>query len=185
LEEKTKLAVAPSHNRGHKEGGLAQEVSARYLPLSFGGRFKMQVAGLNAWFEENQVLRDVNLNIRADSVNAILGRAGAGKTTLLRCLNRTHESLATAGVFGWVFLDGDDIYDQESDPLTISREVAFVSAKLGLLKELSIFDVIALGMDQRGRSEPEEIALTVERVMEKTSLGSLFQTSGSMTVREL
>ena len=45
------------------------------------------VRGVRKSFGEQQVLRDVSLEVRTGDVVAILGPSGSGKTTLLRCLN--------------------------------------------------------------------------------------------------
>ncbi len=46
----------------------------------------IRVAGVSRFFGDVQALRDVDLDIRAGEVLAILGENGAGKTTLVRIL---------------------------------------------------------------------------------------------------
>ena len=57
---------------------------------------KMQSIGLNAWFGDKHVLKDMNLSVKANSVTAIIGPSGCGKSTLIRCFYRMHELVPEA-----------------------------------------------------------------------------------------
>ncbi|MHB9005042.1 MAG: ATP-binding cassette domain-containing protein, partial [Coriobacteriia bacterium] len=45
----------------------------------------------NAYFGQNQVLKNINIEINRNDVVAIMGPSGCGKTTFIRCINRMHE----------------------------------------------------------------------------------------------
>ncbi len=75
----------------------------------------MQSIDLNAWFGPKQALKDVNINIKANSVTAIIGPSGCGKSTFIRCLNRMHELTPNAKLTGQILLDGQNIYDKQVD----------------------------------------------------------------------
>ena len=47
----------------------------------------IKVEGLRKSFSENEILTDINLNIKNGEVVCIIGPSGSGKSTLLRCLN--------------------------------------------------------------------------------------------------
>lgn len=43
--------------------------------------------GINKYFQDNHVLKDISLQLPKGSVTALIGPSGSGKSTLLRCLN--------------------------------------------------------------------------------------------------
>ena len=73
----------------------------------------MQAIDLNAWFGTKQVLKNINIGVKANAVTAIIGPSGCGKSTLIRCLNRMHELVPNAKMTGQILLDGEDIYEQK------------------------------------------------------------------------
>lgn len=46
----------------------------------------IQIRNLCKSFQDNQVLRNVNLDVREKEIVVLMGLSGSGKTTLLRCL---------------------------------------------------------------------------------------------------
>ena len=89
----------------------------------------MQSIGLNAWFGTKQVLKDINLSVKANAVTAIIGPSGCGKSTYIRTLNRMHELVPNAKRSGQVLLDGQDIYAADVDPVMVRRRVGMVFQK--------------------------------------------------------
>jgi polar amino acid transport system ATP-binding protein len=64
----------------------------------------VQVSGLDKYFDDLHVLRDIDLAIAPKEVVCIIGRSGSGKSTLLRCLN-----FLELPDFGTVAIDGVQI----------------------------------------------------------------------------
>jgi phosphate transport system ATP-binding protein len=52
---------------------------------------KISVRNLNFYYGSVQALKNVNLEILANRVTALIGPSGCGKTTFLRCLNRMND----------------------------------------------------------------------------------------------
>ena len=46
----------------------------------------LHIKGLNQYYGESHILRDVNLEVKAGSCACLMGRNGVGKTTLLQCI---------------------------------------------------------------------------------------------------
>ncbi len=54
---------------------------------------RMQVRNLNFYYGKMHALHDINLEVAANRVTALIGPSGCGKSTLLRTLNRMHETV--------------------------------------------------------------------------------------------
>jgi energy-coupling factor transporter ATP-binding protein EcfA2 len=78
--------------RQHADGLALPEGRPESEPLS--GDELVRASGLRASHGGPDVLRGIDLSIRAGEVLAVLGRNGAGKTTLLRCLAGLHAPRA-------------------------------------------------------------------------------------------
>lgn len=73
----------------------------------------LRIESFSAFFGENQVLKNININITPNKITALMGPSGCGKTTLIRCINRMHELIPHARVSGHIYLKNKDIYEME------------------------------------------------------------------------
>ena len=46
----------------------------------------LEVRGLYKAFKGNQVLSDINFDVKKGEIVSLLGQSGAGKTTIIRCI---------------------------------------------------------------------------------------------------
>ena len=90
---------------------------------------KVSIKNLEAWFGTKQALKNINLDVKENTVTAFIGPSGCGKTTLIRCLNRMHEMTPGAKAKGQVIIDGIDIYDRNIDAVIIKRRIGMVFQK--------------------------------------------------------
>jgi phosphate transport system ATP-binding protein len=131
---------------------------------------KMQSIDLNAWFGPKQALKDVNINIKANSVTAIIGPSGCGKSTFIRCLNRMHELTPNAKMTGQILLDGQNIYDKQVDSVQIRRRVGMVFQKPNPFPTMSIYDNVAAGLKLTGTKKGKNLDEVVKRSLEQATL---------------
>jgi phosphate transport system ATP-binding protein len=131
---------------------------------------KMQSIGLNAWFGDKQALKDINLSVKANSVTAIIGPSGCGKSTMIRCFNRMHELVPEARMSGNVFLDGEDIYTRDMDPVLVRRRVGMVFQKPNPFPTMSIYDNVAAGLRLTGVKKGKNLDEVVKRSLEQATL---------------
>ncbi len=131
---------------------------------------KMQSIDLNAWFGSKQALKDVSINIKANTVTAIIGPSGCGKSTFIRCLNRLHELVPGAKMSGQVLLDGENIYASEVDPVMIRRRVGMVFQKPNPFPTMSIYDNVAAGLRLTGAQTGKNLDQVVKNSLEKATL---------------
>jgi sodium transport system ATP-binding protein len=89
----------------------------------------IEVHDVRKQFGDVQALGGVSFSARDGQITALLGPNGAGKTTLLRTLvgllKRDHGTIAVDGV------------DPEKDPLTVRRNIGFLTDQFGLYERLS------------------------------------------------
>jgi phosphate transport system ATP-binding protein len=113
--------------------------------------FHLEAKGINVWFGERHVLKDVNLQFPSNQVTALIGPSGCGKSTFIRTLNRMHELIPTAGLAGSVLLDGADIYDDAVDPSQVRLKVGMVFQKPNPFPTMSIKENVISGLKLSGR----------------------------------
>lgn len=112
--------------------------------------YKVSIRNLSSWFGTKQALKNINFDVKEESVTALIGPSGCGKTTLIRCLNRMNEMTAGAAVKGNVYLDDIDIYGKNVDPVIIKRRMGMVFQKPNPFPTMSIFDNVAAGLKLNG-----------------------------------
>ena len=131
---------------------------------------KIQSVGLDAWFGQKQALKDINLNMKANAVTAIIGPSGCGKSTFIRCLNRMHELTPKAKLKGEILLDGENIYGKQVDPVMVRRRVGMVFQKPNPFPTMSIYDNVAAGLRLTGARKGGNLDDVVKRSLEQATL---------------
>ena len=132
--------------------------------------YKVSVKNLSSWFGTKQALKDVNFDVKEETITALIGPSGCGKTTLIRCLNRMNEMTAGASVKGNVFLDSIDIYGKNIDPVIIKRRMGMVFQKPNPFPTMSIFDNVAAGLKLNGIRDKRLINEIVEESLRGAAL---------------
>src|SRR6476646_8372511 len=105
---------------------------------------------VDIFYGENRAVKNVSLDFRRGSVNALIGPSGCGKTTFLRAINRMHDLTPGARVAGKILLDGQDIYDATVDPVSMRRRVGMVFQKPNPFPTMSVFDNVVAGLKLTG-----------------------------------
>ncbi|MEQ8481825.1 MAG: phosphate ABC transporter ATP-binding protein PstB [Hoeflea sp.] len=131
---------------------------------------KMRGTDVSVFYGEKQALFDVNLDIRQNSVTALIGPSGCGKSTFLRCLNRMNDTIDVCRVTGDITLDDENIYAPAIDVVELRARVGMVFQKPNPFPK-SIYENIVYGPRIHGqvstRAEMDEI---VERSLIKAGL---------------
>jgi len=87
------------------------------------------------------VLDDINLEIAARGITAIIGPSGTGKSTLIRCINRLVEPSA-----GSVELDGEDLVRLPRPALRRARRrIGMVFQEYNLVERLTVMENVLCG----------------------------------------
>jgi len=131
---------------------------------------KIVAQNLNAWFDDKQALKNINMNLYEKRVTAIIGPSGCGKSTFIRCLNRLHETVIGARSSGDIFLDGENILRPGFDEVILRRKVGMVFQKPTPFPTMSIYDNVAAGLKLYGKFSRAELDKLVERSLKHAAL---------------
>ncbi|MBB1487917.1 amino acid ABC transporter ATP-binding protein [Oceanospirillum sediminis] len=117
----------------------------------------VEMRGVNKWYGQFHVLKDVNLKVRQGERIVICGPSGSGKSTTIRCINRLEEHQKGDIVVADTVLN-NDLKNIE----TIRREVGMVFQHFNLFPHLTVLENCALApiwVRKTPRAEAEEIAM--------------------------
>ncbi len=130
-------------------------------PVSPEGIIQMQ--GVNKWYGQFHVLKDINLNVKQGERIVLCGPSGSGKSTTIRCLNRLEEHQQ-----GRIVVDGVELTNDLKQIEAIRREVGMVFQHFNLFPHLTILQNCTLApmwVRKMPKRKAEEIAMHyLERV---------------------
>lgn len=130
---------------------------------------QFSIRNLNLFIGEQQILKDISVDIPKNKITVILGPSGCGKTTLLKTLNRLTDLYPEVKVNGEIFIDGEDI-------LHTNQDITLIRKKMGLLAQrpyplpMSIFNNVAFGLRMSGRTKKSILYKRVEHYLKQVNL---------------
>ena len=146
----------------------------------------VQVDDLDLWYDTNQALKNVSLDIAEKKVTAFIGPSGCGKSTLLRCFNRLNDLIDICRVEGEIKLHGQNLLGPDVDVAELRRRVGMVFQKPNPFPK-SIYENVAFGplMAGKDRAEAGSIANTFLQLVGLKKFGGRYpaELSGGMQQR--
>lgn len=130
---------------------------------------KMKAEHVHFFYGRTHALKDINLDIYANSVTAIIGPSGCGKSTFIRLLNRMNELIPNTALTGRIYLDCQDIFSSGIDPVEIRKRIGMVFQKPNPFPK-SIFENVAYGLEVNGIKDKAFIEDKVEESLKKAAL---------------
>jgi len=109
-------------------------------------------------FQDNEVLKKINLEIKDQEFMVLVGPSGCGKTTTLRIVAGLEESTA-----GEVFIGNEEV----TNILPKDRDIAMVFQSYALYPHLNVFDNMAFGLKLRKvhKKEIEERVIWASEIL--------------------
>lgn len=139
----------------------------------------VSIRNLSVAYDKNYAVKNVSVDIRKNSVTAIMGPSGCGKSTLLRALNRMHELYENITTEGRILLHDNNIFDMPA--IKLRRQMGMVFQRPNPFPTMSIYDNVIAAFKLNGiairKKERDEI---VEHALKDVALwdevkGSLHQ----------
>ncbi len=93
------------------------------------------IAGLNKWYGDFHVLRDIDLDVAKGERIVICGPSGSGKSTLIRCINALEEFQE-----GRIVVDGIELGPNLRRVDEVRREVGMVFQSFNLFPHLTVLE---------------------------------------------
>ena len=115
------------------------------------------ITGLNKWYGDFHVLRDINLDVARGERIVICGPSGSGKSTLIRCINALEEFQE-----GEIVVDGIELGPNLRRVDEVRREVGMVFQSFNLFPHLTVLENCTLApiwVRKTPKKQAEEIAM--------------------------
>jgi general L-amino acid transport system ATP-binding protein len=93
------------------------------------------IAGLNKWFGDFHVLRDISMDVGRGERIVVCGPSGSGKSTLIRCINALEEFQE-----GRINVDGIELGPNLRRVDDVRREVGMVFQSFNLFPHLTVLE---------------------------------------------
>jgi len=123
----------------------------------------IEMKGVNKWYGDFHVLKDINLTVSKGERIVICGPSGSGKSTLIRCINRLEEHQQ-----GAIIVDGIELTDDLKNIEEVRREVGMIFQHFNLFPHLTVLENLVLAptwVRKTLRNEAEQKAMHyLERV---------------------
>lgn len=122
-----------------------------------GDEVVIELAGVNKWYGEFHVLKDVNLSVHQGEKIVICGPSGSGKSTLIRCINRLEEHQG-----GDIIVNGVTLDNNLKNIDAIRSDVGMVFQSFNLFPHLTVLENCTLApiwVKQTPKAEAEELAM--------------------------
>jgi general L-amino acid transport system ATP-binding protein len=100
-----------------------------------GNHPMVQLIGVNKWFGQFHVLKNIDLQVDKGERIVICGPSGSGKSTMIRCINRLEEHQQ-----GQIIVDGVELTNDLKNIDTVRREVGMVFQHFNLFPHLTVLE---------------------------------------------
>jgi putative lysine transport system ATP-binding protein len=117
----------------------------------------IKINKLNKFFGNNQVLKDIDLNIYPGEVLTVIGASGSGKSTLLRCINLLEEPTS-----GSILFEEKELTDLNTDINELRQKIGMVFQSFNLFNNYNVLENCTLGpmkILKMSKQEAEKLAI--------------------------
>jgi phosphate transport system ATP-binding protein len=127
----------------------------------------IKTVSLNCFYDNLQVLKDLNIEVYENEILGIIGPANSGKTTFLRALNRLNYLNISYRQKGAIIFENQNAAD--IDDSLLRKKIGIIFAMPQVLP-ISIYDNIAYGPKVHGITNKSTVSGIVEDSLKKAYL---------------
>lgn len=113
--------------------------------------YKIQAKDVHLYYGDFHALKGISMNMKPNTVTALIGPSGCGKSTFLRSINRMNDLIEGVKITGNILVDGEDIYRRNIDIDELRKQVGMVFQKPNPFPK-SIFENVAYGLRVNGEN---------------------------------
>lgn len=124
---------------------------------SMESEYIIEVKHLSKSFGKNEILKDIDFNVKKGEVVCIIGASGSGKSTLLRCINLLEQPSG-----GEIIYKGNNITDSKHNVYAYRTKLGMVFQQFNLFNNHNVLSNCMVGqlkVLKRSKEEAEKIAL--------------------------
>ena len=130
---------------------------------------KLSARKLDFFYNGEQALKQVDLDVPEKHITALIGPSGCGKSTLLRVFNRIYSLYPGQEARGEVRLDGENILDPGYPLNRLRSKVGMVFQK-PVPFPMSIYDNVAYGIRHHEKLSRADMDVRVEEALRQAAL---------------
>lgn len=145
---------------------MATTAPASTASSSMGSADIITMAGVNKWYGDFHVLKDINLQVKTGERIVVCGPSGSGKSTLIRCINRLEEHQE-----GQISVEGIELTDNIKNIDAVRAEVGMVFQHFNLFPHLSVLDNCTLAPIWVKKQPKAEAEATAMKYLERVRIG--------------
>ncbi len=129
----------------------------------------IQARNIDFHYGDFHALKNISMDMQANTVTALIGPSGCGKSTFLRLLNRMNDLIPDTRLKGECIVGGRNIYDKGIDIDELRREVGMVFQKPNPFPK-SIFENVAYGLRVNNLGDKHFVEQRVEESLRGAAL---------------
>jgi len=137
----------------------------------------LKIKKLYKSFDNNEVLKDINFDVKKGEIVSFIGPSGSGKSTLLRCLIDLEEIDS-----GSILVEGDSLFDSESkvskeNKKQLLSQMGIVFQSFNLFPHMTVLDNIVVPLvtvDKIDRSVAEKLAADLLKKVDLSEKASAY-----------
>ena len=95
----------------------------------------ISIKGLSKSFGDHEVLRKIDIDVKAGEIICIVGSSGSGKSTLLRCINKLERQST-----GKILYHNKEVRDVQKDINKYRSKVGMVFQSFNLFNNMTVLE---------------------------------------------